>query len=117
MLIKEQHDEVRKLQGSDPTATVQAVSLLHELWYKWHSSLWDNYLSTATDSEGPLLLHGAMRSRLAVKLVQGPATPIKHHQAKALQLQLLIRHLTRCACLLPAACCLLPAACCLLLVH
>ena len=74
------------------------------MWYKWHSSLWDNHLSTATDNQGPLLLHGAMRSRLAVKLVQGPASPIKQHQAKALQLQLLIRHLTRSGCLTPTTC-------------
>lgn len=83
------------LQASDRAGLIQAVSLIHEVWFKWHSALWSNRASAITGSQGPLLLHGAMRSRLEVDMAQGGVSPIKHHQAKALQLKLMIRHLTR----------------------
>ena len=69
--------------------------LIHEAWYCWHEALWQNRLSHALPAEGPLLLHKATRSRLAVDVVFGPPTPIMQHQAKALQLQLLARHMAR----------------------
>ena len=65
--------------------------------FDWHEAVWHKQLSEATGAQGPLLLHGAAMSKLAVGLVQGPATPIKHHQAKAAQLQLLVRQLSRSA--------------------
>lgn len=73
----------------------QAASLIHEAWFCWHQALWQNRLCKVLPAQGPLLLHGASRSRLAVDIVCASPTPIMHHQAKALQLQLLTRHLAR----------------------
>ncbi len=73
----------------------QAASLVHEAWYSWHQALWHNRLAHTVPANGPLLLHGATRSRLAADVVSASATPILHHQAKALQLQLLVRHMAR----------------------
>lgn len=73
----------------------QLASLLHEAWFSWHTSLWQNRASCVLPSSGPVLLHGASRSRLAADVFGAAATPIMHHQAKALQLQLLVRHLAR----------------------
>lgn len=75
----------------------QLASLLHELWYSWHASLWQNRLCLVLPTAGPALLHSACRNRLATDLVAASSsTPIVHHQAKALQLQLLVRHMARC---------------------
>lgn len=76
---------------------LQAAGLIHQSCFNWHKALWQKQLCQATGVQGPLLLHGAVRSQLAVDVVQGAATPIKHHQAKAVQLQLLVRHLSRSA--------------------
>ena len=73
----------------------QAASLVHEAWYSWHQALWHNRLAHTVPANGPLLLQGATRSRLAADVVFASATPILHHQAKALQLQLLVRHMAR----------------------
>ena len=81
--------------------STQAASLIQEAWYSWHLTLWHNRLAHAVPANGPLLLQGATRSRLAADVVSASATPILHHQAKALQLQLLVRHMARyafCAC-------------------
>lgn len=74
----------------------QLASLVHEAWYSWHASLWQNRLCLMLPTAGPGLLHSACRSRLAADVVAASSTPIVHHQAKALQLQLLVRHMTRC---------------------
>lgn len=74
----------------------QLASLVHEAWYSWHASLWQNRLCLLLPTAGPGLLHSACRSRLAADVVAASSTPIVHHQAKALQLQLLVRHMTRC---------------------
>lgn len=74
----------------------QLASLLHEAWYSWHTSLWQNRLCGALPTAGAGLLHNASRSRLAADVAAGTATPIMHHQAKSLQLQLLVRHMARC---------------------
>lgn len=74
----------------------QLASLMHEAWYSWHASLWQNRLCLLLPTTGPGLLHSACRSRLAADVVAAPSTPIVHHQAKALQLQLLVRHMARC---------------------
>lgn len=77
----------------------QLASLVHEAWYSWHSSLWQNRLCHMLPTAGAGLLHSASRSRLAADITAGSAiTPIMHHQAKALQLQLLVRHMARCDC-------------------
>ena len=73
----------------------QVASLVHEAWFNWHTSLWQNRASHVLPVSGPVLLHGASRSRLAADVSSAAATPIMHHQAKALQLQLLVRHLAR----------------------
>jgi len=75
--------------------SLQAASLIHEAWYSWHQALWHNRLAHTLLANGPLLLQGASRSRLAADVVSASATPILHHQAKALQLQLLVRHMAR----------------------
>lgn len=77
--------------------SMQAASLVHEAWYSWHQALWHNRLAHAVPANGPLLLQAATRSRLAADVVFASATPILHHQAKALQLQLLVRHMARSA--------------------
>ena len=74
----------------------QLASLMHEAWYSWHASLWQNRLCLVLPTAGPGLLHNACRSRLAADAVVASSTPIVHHQAKALQLQLLVRHMARC---------------------
>ncbi len=73
----------------------QAASLVHGAWYSWHQALWHNRLAYTVPANGPLLLQGATRSRLAADVVAASAMPILHHQAKALQLQLLVRHMAR----------------------
>ena len=73
----------------------QLASLVHEAWYSWHTSLWQNRLCLALPTAGAGLLHSASRVRLASDIAAGTATPIAHHQAKALQLQLLVRHMAR----------------------
>ena len=90
---------VMLLQDASKLAS-QAATLVHEAWYCWHQTLWQNRLSHVLPAQGPLLLQGASRSRLAADVVGGSPTPIMHHQAKALQLQLLVRHLARYARLL-----------------
>ena len=75
--------------------SMQAASLIHEAWYSWHQALWHNRVAHTVPAIGPLLLQGATRSRLAADVVSASATPILHHQAKALQLQLLVRHMAR----------------------
>ncbi|KAL0049173.1 hypothetical protein WJX82_008148 [Trebouxia sp. C0006] len=87
-LLEAQHEDVDEL-------SMQAASLVHEAWYSWHQALWHNRLAHAVPANGPLLLQGATRSRLAADVVFASATPILHHQAKALQLQLLVRHMAR----------------------
>ena len=69
---------------------------MHEAWFSWHASLWQNRLCLVLPTAGPGLLHSACRSRLAADVVAASPTPIVHHQAKALQLRLLVRHMTRC---------------------
>lgn len=76
--------------------STQLSSLLHEAWFSWHASLWQNRLCHVVPTAGPALLHSATRSRLAADVVAAASTPIVHHQAKALQLQLLVRHMARC---------------------
>ena len=83
----------------------QAASLVHEAWYSWHQALWHNRLAHTVPANGPLLLQGATRSRLAADVVFASATPILHHQAKALQLQMLVRHMARYASYVSVACC------------
>ena len=82
----------------------QAAALVHEAWYSWHQGLWGTRLSLVAPVEGPLLLHAATRSRLGADVVAGgAATPIMQHQAKALQLQLLVRHMARYVCTVTTA--------------
>ncbi|KAL0028971.1 hypothetical protein WJX77_009058 [Trebouxia sp. C0004] len=87
-LLEAQDKDVHEL-------SLQAASLVHEAWYSWHQALWHNRLAHTVPANGPLLLQGATRSRLAADVVSAAATPILYHQAKALQLQLLVRHMSR----------------------
>ncbi|KAK9809153.1 hypothetical protein WJX72_010301 [[Myrmecia] bisecta] len=85
-------------QTADQAVLRQLPALVHEMWFRWHSGLWDNTLCSAIPTAqlaGPLLMYQARRSVLASALLTGPPTTVMDRNARALQLRLAACHIGR----------------------
>ena len=86
----------------------ELATLVHDMWFTWHAARWTCSLSrlgagsSACGAEGISFAgqEGPVRSRLVAGILDGGRqASLSTTAAKALQLRLAARHVSRCSCL------------------